>query len=282
MLTEVSWATDLHETYPRGVLRSNPCPYPDVSLKVLWANCEEDVREAQRLRYRVFVQDLGARPDSDTVDGTGLDVDRFDPFCDHLLVRAVDGRTSAPGPVVGTYRLLTASAARRAGGFYADTEFDLGPIQKLRARAVELGRASVHRDWRSGSVIMALWGALGQYMNSHQLDTMIGCASVSLNTDKEHPARLWQSLQKHYLAAPRWRVQPLIALPMELQKANVPNLSTTRFPANTPPLIKGYLRCGVRLLGPPAFDAAFNTADLPMLLQVAHLSRRYRKRFLGK
>lgn len=282
MLTEASSATDLHATCPHDRLGSDSRPNSDISLKVLWANCEEDVREAQRLRHSVFMQDQGARLDSHTGDGAGLDADRFDPFCDHLLVRAVDHVSGAPGPVVGTYRLLTASAARRAGGFYADTEFDLGPIQKLRARAVELGRASVHRDWRSGSVIMALWGALGQYMSSHQLDTMIGCASVSLNTDRERPARLWQGLQRDYLVAPRWRVQPLIALPMELQKDYVPNLPTTRFAANTPPLIKGYLRCGVRLLGPPAFDAAFNTADLPMLLQVADLSHRYRKRFLGK
>ncbi|TCF97301.1 ornithine-acyl-ACP acyltransferase [Paraburkholderia strydomiana] len=261
---------------------SDSRPYPGVSLKALWANCEEDVREAQRLRHRVFMQDQGARPDSAAADGAGLDVDRFDQFCDHLLVRAVDESSGALGPVVGTYRLLTASAARRAGGFYADTEFDLGPIQKLRARAVELGRACVHSRWRSGSVIMALWGALGHYMSSHRLDTMIGCASVSLNTNREHPARLWQSLRKDYLAAPRWRVQPIIALPMEFQEADFPSLSGTRFPTNTPPLIKGYLRCGVRLLGPPAFDAAFNTADLPMMLQVADLSHRYRKRFLGK
>lgn len=282
MLTEFSRTTDLSETCSPGIRGSAPRPAPNISLKVLWANCEEDVREAQRLRHRVFLQDLGARPTPNATDSDGLDVDRFDPFCDHLLVRALDATSNAPGPVVGTYRLLTASAARRAGGFYADTEFDLGPIQKLRARAVELGRASVHRDWRSGSVIMALWGALGHYMSSHQLDTMIGCASVSLNTDREQPTRLWQSLQKDYLIAPRWRVRPLIALPLELQGADVPSPCGAGFPTNTPPLIKGYLRCGVRLLGPPAFDAAFNTADLPMMLRVASLTHRYRKRFLGE
>ncbi|OTP78449.1 GNAT family N-acetyltransferase [Caballeronia sordidicola] len=251
------------------------------SFEVYWADCEEEVREAQRFRYMVFMKELGARENENLSGNTELDIDRFDPFCDHLLVRApgVDGRTR--GPLVGTYRLLAPDAARRAGGFYADTEFDMTSICTLRARAVELGRAAVHREWRSGAVIMALWGALGRYMTSHRLDTMIGCASISMNKRGQEPAKLWEGLQENYLAAPQWRVRPLIALPMEMQTFAGKNALKGRFPPSTPPLIKGYLRCGVRLLGPPAFDAAFNTADLPMMLRLADLAPRYRKRFLG-
>ena len=99
------------------------------------------------------------------------DIDMFDPFCEHLLVRAKidDG---APGPVIGTYRVLTPAAAQRVGGLYSDTEFDLTRLRPLRAKMVELGRSCVHPDWRSGGAILALWAALGEFMTRNGLDTI--------------------------------------------------------------------------------------------------------------
>ena len=103
------------------------------------ASCEDDVRQAQRLRYQVFATELGARLTPLAGTMPGLDSDRFDAFCDHLLVRAVNQESDAPGMLVGTYRVLPADAARRAGGLYIDTEFDLAPLQDLRATSVERG-----------------------------------------------------------------------------------------------------------------------------------------------
>jgi putative hemolysin len=259
-----------------GSIQSQTSPF-----EVYWANCEEDVREAQRLRYLVFMQEMGARPTAPAGTRPGLDIDRFDAFCDHVLVRIRASPDDAPGALIGTYRVLSPSAARRAGGLYTDTEFDLGPLQSLRAGAVELGRASVDPAWRSGSVIMALWTELGRYMVSHRLDTMIGCASVGLHNGETSVASLWQSLRERYLVAPQWRIQPRVPLPIESKGVPLKSASSVRFPVGTPPLVKGYLRCGVRLLGPPAFDAQFNTADLPMMLRVSDLASRYEKRFLG-
>ncbi len=121
-------------------------------LEALWARRPGEIRSAQQLRYRVFAEEMGARLAAPAGARERLDVDRFDPFCEHLLVRAVDDRRGKAAKVVGTYRVLTPDAARRAGGFYSETEFDLDPVRPLLARAVELGRSCVHPRWRSGAV----------------------------------------------------------------------------------------------------------------------------------
>ncbi len=246
------------------------------AFTVDWARCEEDVRAAQRLRYRVFAREMGARLVPPPGTTAGLDVDRFDAYCDHLLVRATDfgdGAGGGGGAVVGTYRLLSPAQARRAGGYYGDAEFDLRPLAALRPRAVELGRSCVDAGWRHGGVIMVMWTALCRYMVRHQLDTMIGCASISLADGLPAALALWEQLRHTHLAEAPWRVTPWRGLPMS---ASAPSVRP-----EAPPLIKGYLRCGARVLGPPALDPAFNTADLPMMLRLAEMAPRYRRHFLG-
>ncbi|MES3001032.1 MAG: GNAT family N-acyltransferase [Pseudomonadota bacterium] len=247
---------------------------------VEWARGESDVREAQRLRYRIFSQEMGARLSPPAGSPPGLDIDRFDPFCEHLLVRAIDPEAGGRGAVVGTYRVLSPSQARKAGGYYSDAEFDLGPLAALRPRAVELGRSCVDSGWRLGGVIMAMWSALGAYMVRHDLDTMIGCASIGLAEGALPALALWEGLRHTHLAAARWRVQPRCALPGASLGAPATSPAVAHALRDAPPLIKGYLRCGARVLGPPALDAAFNTADLPMMLRLEDMAPRYRKHFL--
>lgn len=248
-------------------------------FNVRWATCEQDVREAQRLRYLVFAEEMGAHLTPPAGTPSGLDADSFDPFCDHLMVSSVVENCPGAGKLIGTYRVLPPQAARRTGGLYIDTEFDLAPLSGLRQQALELGRSCVHRDWRSGAVIMALWTALLQYMLARQLDTMIGCASVSLDDGGQSAAGLWNRLQQTHLVAPELRVQPRVEWSPSLDYLldSGPSYDAA---ASAPPLVKGYLRCGARVLGPPALDAAFNTADLPMLLRLGDLAPRYRKHFL--
>ena len=250
-------------------------------LSVQWARCEEDVRQAQRLRHRVFSQEMGASLTLTHGVAPGLDADAFDPFCDHLLVRLVTGDGDEEGELVGTYRVLPPDAARRAGGLYIDTEFDTARLAALRPRAVELGRSCVHPSWRSGGVILALWGALCHYMLLHRLETMIGCASVSLKHGTKPAVRLWHDLRTSHLVDPQWQVLPWTALPLHCDEARPGLQDDLLLHASTPPLIKGYLRCGTKLLGPPALDSAFNTADLPMMLRIEDLAPRYRRHFLG-
>jgi putative hemolysin len=202
----------------------------------------------------------------------GHDIDVFDPFCEHLLVRArhIDGE---PGPVIGTYRVLTPANARRVGGLYSDGEFDLTRLRPLRAKMVELGRSCVHPDWRSGGVILALWGALAQFMEQNAMETVIGCASISMRDGGHCAASLWARLRETHLAPVEHQVRPRVALPVD-------DLNQT-LDVEPPALIKGYLRMGAKVLGAPAWDPEFNTADLPMLTRVVDIPARYRRHFLG-
>ncbi len=247
---------------------------------VEWARSPEDVREAQRLRYRVFSHEMGARLVAPPGSPPGLDMDHFDPFCEHLLVRAMDRGPGERGAVIGTYRVLSPTQARKAGGYYSDAEFDLGPIESLRPRAVELGRSCVHVDWRQGSVIMSMWRALGEYMLRHDLDTMIGCASISLADGTLPAMALCERLRSTHQAPAQWRVSPRRALTSASREELAALQAGAQVFPDAPPLIKGYLRCGARVLGAPALDEAFNTADLPLMLRLQDVAPRYRKHFL--
>jgi putative hemolysin len=226
-----------------------------------WVRHTDELREAQRLRFDVFARELGARLATPL---PGHDIDRFDSYCEHLLVR-----DAATRQVIGTYRVLTPAQARRAGGTYSDQEFDLAPLAPLRARMVELGRSCVHPGHRHGGVMLALWGELAAFMTRNALDTMIGCASIPM---RQHgppgAAAVWQQLRLDHLAAAPYLVCPRLPLPLSA----APDAPRVEAPA----LIRAYLRLGARVLGPPAWDPAFNTADLPMMMRMQDLPQRYR------
>lgn len=244
-------------------------PKAVAGIQVTWARHLDEVRQAQRLRFEVFGLEMGARLSTAV---PGHDVDLFDDFCEHLIVR--DEQTQS---VIGTYRVLTPAQAQRVGSTYSDTEFDLTRLRSLRSRMVELGRSCVHPDHRHGGVIMALWGALADFMVRNQLDTMIGCASIPMLHNGvisgDVAASIWHQLRQTHLAPIEYHVRPRLPLPVEQLDCSV----VTEPPA----LIKGYLRLGARVLGAPAWDPDFNTADLPMMMRLADLHPRYRKHFLG-
>ncbi len=265
---------------PRGSLRPGHAPGPEAApaqavrggLQVAWARHQDEVRQAQRLRYLVFAVEMGARLQTPV---PGHDVDLFDDFCEHLLVR--DATTQE---VVGTYRVLTPAQARRVGSTYSDTEFDLTRLRDLRQRMVELGRSCVHPDHRQGGVILALWGALAGFMARNRLDTMVGCASIPLRHGGacgvagggNAAASIWNRVRHRHLAPLEYHVRPRLPLPVDQFDGTLD--------IEPPALIKGYLCLGAEVLGPPAWDPDFNTADLPMMLRMAQLPARYRKHFL--
>ncbi len=247
------------------------------ALTIEWARNEAQVRAAQCLRHAVFVTELGAHPAVCAHPTSPRhECDHFDPFCDHLLIRAAPTFEHPEGILVGTCRVLRPEQAKLAGGLYSDTEFDLHALAPLRASALEMGRSCVHPDWRSGSVIMTMWRALGQFMQRNGLDTLFGCASIWLGDGGIHASHVWQHLRIDHLAAPQWLVRPRLALPDAAME-----FGGGVHPPDIPPLIKGYLRCGAKVLGPPARDPAFNTADLPMMLRLDDLAPRYRQHFLS-
>lgn len=246
-----------------------PSIQADPGIEVLWARHLDEVRAAQRLRYEVFAGEMGARLNTPL---PGYDIDFFDDHCEHLLVRDVGS-----GQVIGTYRLLTPAKAKALGRGYSDGEFDLSSLESLRSRMAEVGRSCVHREHRTGGVIMALWGALGQFMQQNKLESMMGCASIPMRceglNDGDLAASIWTQVSQKYLAEPQWRVTPLNPLPLERCNGSLD--------VEPPALIKGYLRLGCKALGPPAWDVGFNTADLPIMMRLQELHPRYRKHFMG-
>lgn len=236
---------------------------PRQPLTVGFAHGHSDILDAQRLRYRVFAGEMGAKLPSRIA---GVDHDIYDPHCEHLIVR--DGQS---GEIVGTYRILSPAKARQVG-YYSETEFDLTRLQHLRPRLVEIGRACIHPDYRTGAAIGLLWSGLAQYMLDHGHDYLMGCASVSMADGGHTAASLYNRLSEH-LGPHEYRVFPRCPLPLAA-------LQNDR-PAETPPLIKGYLRAGAWICGEPAWDPDFNTADLPILLPMAKVSSRYAKHYLG-
>ena len=225
-----------------------------------------EVEQAQRLRYRVFGEEMGARLDA----ARRIDRDAFDAYCDHLLVRDLDS-----AEVVGTYRILSPDAARAAGAYYSEQEFDIGRLEYLRDGLVEIGRSCVHPDYRSGAVILLLWSALLRYMVQRRHTHLFGCASIPMADGGHDAALLWRRLQARHLGPVGYRVFPHCRLPVEQLEAG----QSARRPPTLPPLLRGYLNAGARVCGEPAWDPDFNTADVPILLSISDMNNRHKKHF---
>jgi putative hemolysin len=240
------------------------CADPPQGLALGLASTPEELEAIQRLRYKVFTEEMNAHfPDS----AEGIDSDRFDPWCKHFMVREVPS-----GRVVGTYRLLTPEDARKAGGYYSESEFDLSGLGDRCDQLVEVGRSCTHPDYRNGTVIMLLWSGIAKVVQEAGYRHVLGCASVSLRDDGVTAAQVWRSANAVLQANPQVpRVQPHCRYPVERLDSMLP--------ARVPPLIKGYLRLGATICGEPAWDPDFNTADFPVLLDLDDMDMRYRRHF---
>ncbi len=231
-----------------GVLTADRPPKPASPRRytVTLARDEEDVRAAQRLRHDVFAGEMGALLASPQ---PGYDIDPFDAYCDHLLVRE-----DTTGQVVGTYRLLPPERAEVAGRLYAESEFDLAALDAIRPGLVEVGRSCVHPDHRDGAVVGLIWAGIARYMTE--------------------PVSYRNRVRAKHLAPEEYRVRPL--LPWVPRAASVP-AGRTELPA----LLRGYLRLGAWVCGEPAHDVDFGVADLYVLLPMNRVDPRYLRHFLS-
>jgi len=234
-------------------------------LTLSLATTPEEIREVQRLRYKVFIETLGL---SALENADGLDKDEFDDYCDHLIVR-----DSQSLKVVGTYRLLGPHSARKIGRYYSESEFDLSRFEPVRGQIAEAGRACIHPDYRSGAVIMLLWAGLAAFMQREHCNHLIGCASISLADGGMNANAIFASLKPEDMAPVDFRVSPLLPFPLSAPK-------DTQFKPTVPPLLKGYLRAGAWVCGEPAWDADFHCADLFLLLPLENLDGRYSRHYL--
>lgn len=245
-------------------------PYFQVRL----ARDERDLLAAQRLRYEVFVEELGG--DGALVDhAQRLERDEFDPVFEHLLL--IDNRRDAKAldDVVGVYRLLTDEAAARFGRYYSEGEYDLSALRQSGRKLVELGRSCVHADYRGGTAMFHLWNGLADFVLQREIEIMFGVASFH-GTDIEALKMPMAYLHHNHLAPEglRVRVQEGHFQTMDLVPAD--QLDRRAAMVGTPALIKAYLRLG-GFVGEGAFiDWPFNTTDVCLLMDTARMSERHK------
>ena len=242
------------------------------------ARNEEDVRAVQRLRYRVFYEEMKARPIG-TMEAEKRDFDAFDEICDHLLV--TDSKRGGGGDaVVGTYRLLRRSVARRHGRFYTQDEYDITRLLEVEGELVELGRSCVDMNYRAGAVVQALLRGLGAYVAQHDIRLMFGCASLH-GTDPDELALPLSHLHHHLRAPEHLRARALESRYIEMNRLPLEAVDPKAGAASLPPLIKGYARAGCRFGDGAVIDEQFNTTDVCVVLDVQAADDKYRARYRG-
>src|SRR5256886_2572812 len=225
----------------------------------------DEVLLAQRLRFEVFNLELGEGLAES--HATGLDVDPFDQFCDHLIVEHM-----ATGEVVGTYRLQTGQLAAANLGYYSEREFDFAPYESLRCEMIELGRACVHAAHRNFNLLHLLWRGIARYACERNAHFLVGCSSLTSQDPMEGVA-MYEQLRGQHLARPKWRTVPHPAF-----RVDVDLVSASCTPP--PKLMRAYLSIGAKICGPPAMDREFGTIDFLTLLDLHALPMIVRAHFL--
>jgi L-ornithine Nalpha-acyltransferase len=266
-----------------ATLAASPYIHRAGQLDVRLATSEEEIAAAQALRYEIFYEEMGAKPDPAMI-AMRRDQDSYDSICDHLLV--IDHGAEGKPKVVGTYRLLRELVAKQNRGFYSSSEYDLSPLlTKTFQRRIgegrqllELGRSCVHRDYRNLATINLLWRGIATYLTTHNIGFLFGCASLHGTDPAEHAVALSYLYHEHLAdESIRVRTLPEQYVPMDL----VPRGSYDAKEAmrSLPPLVKGYLRLGC-VIGDGGFiDAQFNTVDVFILLPVEQITARYTDRY---
>ncbi len=240
------------------------------TFRVALAQSQEDLRAAQRLRYEVFVEELGAG--GDLVDHEArLEADAFDDICDHLLLM-----DDARGTLAGVYRLLQSHHAEAAGGFYSENEYDLSPLKTSGRRLLELGRSCLAPAYRGGSAMYHLWQGLSDYVSRNGIDLLFGVASFH-GTDTQSLAAPLSLLHHRHLAPPELR--PQAKGPEAVQMDLVPEAAIDRRAAmvQVPALIKAYLRLGGTVGAGAWVDRRFNTTDVCLVLDTGGMNARQRQ-----
>jgi len=238
------------------------------------AETKADLEAAQRLRYDVFVSELGGG--GALVDhAAGLERDRFDPFLDHLLLC-----DDTSGEVVGVYRLMQHDMARRAGGFYSSGEYDLTPLETCGRRILELGRSCLHPDYRGGMAMHHLWSGLADYIALHRIEVLFGVASFH-GTDVTALAQPLSFLHHRHLAPPNLRVKARRKSFQNMDLVDKAHLNRKGAMLQMPSLIKAYLRLG-GMVGEGAFvDHMFNTVDVCLIMDTNQMNARQSKIYRG-
>jgi putative hemolysin len=249
-------------------------------FQVRLAETEDEVAAAQRLRYRVFVEEMGAAaPPEDAA--LRRERDRFDPHFEHLIL--IDLEAPSPDPldsVAGVYRLMTGARAHDGIGFYGATEYDLVKLETYPRKVVELGRSCVGAEYRGGTAMHLLWSGLGEYVTRNDIEILFGVASFH-GADPAPIADALSYLHHGHLAPEDLRVRARAEHFVAMDLIPADKIDRKKALKQIPALIKAYIRLG-GFVGEGAWvDHAFNTVDVCLLMDTARMVQRYRS-FYGK
>jgi putative hemolysin len=244
-------------------------------FQVRLASTPDDLLAAQRLRYEVFVQELGG--DGTFVDhDAGLECDQFDPFFDHLLL--ID---KTRDKVVGVYRLMRTDKAQDAGGYYSEQEYDLTKLKSSGRRLLELGRSCLHAEYRGGTGMYQLWTGLADYIAKHEIEVLFGVASFH-GTDIDALAAPLSLLHHRHLAPENLRVHARPESFQNMSLINEAHLDRRATLMQMPSLIKAYLRLGGHVGEGAYVDHTFNTVDVCLIMDTHQLSARHARIYAAR
>lgn len=253
--------------------------FPEIrvgNLGVRLAATAEELDAAQALRFRVFYDELGAKPDAETLS-RGRDHDAFDAIADHLLVIDHDIAPDARG-VVGTYRLIRQNALTNGARFYTADEYDIAPLERFPGQLLELGRSCVDQAHRSRAVMQLLWRGIAAYVFHYDIDLMFGCASLH-GTDLDEMAPILTYLYRHHLAPEQIRPRALPSRFVDMCRLAEDQYDARMALAGLPPLIKGYLRLGGFVGDGAVIDWQFNTTDIAVVVQTDLVTEKYYRHY---
>lgn len=247
------------------------------AITVRLAESTQEIEAAQRLRYQVFYEEYGAKPDAEMA-ASRLDIDEYDAYAHHLIV--IDGSNSKD-EIVGTYRLLRREAAEEVGQFYSSGEYDITPLLNSGQSLLELGRSCVLAPYRTRPVLQLLWQGIADYITEHDIDLMFGCASLH-STDIKSISKPLSYLHHYHLAPETLRPRAIKGRYINMNIIPQEDINPRRVFAELPPLIKGYLRAGSHIGDGAVIDEQFNTTDVFVVAQTHLLTDRYRKHYERK
>ncbi len=246
------------------------------SLGVRLAAGPAEIQAAQALRYQIFYEEMGARPDP-AMAGSRRDRDAFDAVADHIVI--IDHAIGAgPEGVIGTYRLIRREAADRIGRFYSADEYDIAPLLAFPGQVLELGRSCIKAEYRGRSAMQLMWRGIAAYVFHHRIDLMFGCASLPGNDPDALSAEL-SYLYYHHLAPPALRPQAVPSRYVDMRRAPPMAADPRRVLTQLPPLVKGYLRLGGFVGDGAVIDRAFNTIDVAVVVKTDLVTDRYYRHY---
>lgn len=254
-------------------------PYNPERIQVRLTQNDEEIKASQRIRYKVFYEEFGAKPDMD-MKTEKRDFDAYDDITDHLVVLDKD-LPDGPDQIVGTYRLLSRAVAEKYGQFYTSNEYDIQPLLDHEPNLLELGRSCVLENYRSRPILQKLWEGIAHYVADHNIGLMFGCASLH-GTDIDALSQQLAYLYHYHLCDQATCPRAVKSRYIDMNLHAKEDLDVKKIFISLPPLIKGYIRLGASIGDGAVVDEQFNTTDVCIVMPTAQVTDKYLKHYERK